>query len=43
MEKAEATVRDDDFHAMLERIRQKVANRKNGVALPTPPEDGIIC
>ena len=43
MEKAEATVRDDDFHAMLERIRQKAANRKNVVALPTPPEDGIIC
>ena len=43
MEKTEATVRDDDFHAMLERIRQKAANRKNVVALPTPPEDGIIC
>ena len=43
MEKAEATVQDDDFHAMLERIRQKAANRKNVVALPTPPEDGIIC
>ena len=43
MEKTEATVLDDDFHAMLERIRQKAANRKNVVALPTPPEDGIIC
>nr|DAM28008.1 MAG TPA: replicative helicase [Caudoviricetes sp.] len=43
MEKAEATVRDDDFRAMLERIRQKAAQHKNVVVLPLPPEDGIIC
>lgn len=43
MEKAEATVQDDDFRAMLERIRQKAAQHKNVVVLPPLPEDGIIC
>lgn len=43
MEKDEATVRDDDLRAMLERIRQKAYQHKNVVVLPPPPEDGIIC